>query len=98
MLSLAGRFCGFLDPTPQVLVAIVVIPQVELVARRYFAAAQSRISRKVLDFADVDAEEPIASCLALRDLIFDPLAAAGVETNEYSGDGGPLKLLISPRL
>lgn len=85
-----------LDPATNILISILIVPEIELIALWYLATTFSRITFKVLDLTNVDAKQPIAALDAFRYFVFNPSAPTGLGTYQHSCDRRAHKLGVYP--
>src|SRR5579883_1641354 len=95
--SLPRSLRSVLHPGAQVLVSLVLEPEIKRVPCGNLAAPLGPIAAHVLDLADVDPEQAVTPLLARLNLVLHPLARARVLSDQDNGDGRPLQLSVDPR-
>src|SRR5438874_877686 len=94
--SPTGVLRRLFDPIADVLVAVIIVPEVELETSRDLSAAISRILAEIFDLAHVDPEQAIPAPCTLLNLILHPFARTCGRSNEDDRDGGSEYLSIDP--
>ena len=95
---MASCLSGLLYPVAEFVVAVVIVPEIEVVADGDLPTTLAGFPVKVFDLAYVDPEQSVATLDTLLDFVLDPSACACLCTNKDRSDRGALELCIDPVL